>query len=482
MSTKSVISNSALILSAEVLERILRLILVVYSARILGDTDYGKFTFALGFTSLFLILADGGIHQLLVREVARAPERVKEFIANGLLLKLFLSVFTAASIYFCINLTGKSVEVKTAVYIFGACQICISFSDFFTSIFRAFQRMKYDMAATTIGGLSTILLGLAVLFSGGNFLLLAVMYLTAQLIRLLYCLIVTRLRFSEISLQWHFPLIKFLLKEGFPFGILYFFSMMYTYVDTTMLSIMKGDEVVGWYNAAYRLVFAMMFIPIGAMKAVFPTMSVYYKESLDAFKKLFYRTFKTMFLIGFSISSLLYIISDRIILLVFGPEYINAAGALKILVWSTAIIFIGTVQTHITRSSNQQGFTAKVVASSAVLNLGLNLLLIPKYSYYGAAIATLASELFTFILHFWFLSKKLEVPPLFRLAPKIIVINLVVMFYVSLVSEFNLLIIVPTALIINLIMLFVTRYFTKEEISFIVDLVKSIKKPAKAVV
>jgi len=467
MSGKRILTNSALLLAADVTERILRLVLVVYSARLLGDADYGRFAFALAFTSLFLILADGGIHQLLVREIARNPEKVGKYVRSALSIKLFLAVLAGGSIAAVVQFLGKPADVVLAVYIMAGSQIVGSFSDFFGSVFRGFQQMKYDVLGTVLGGFATVSLGLLVLFTGYDFVVLAWMYLAAQVLRLLYCAVVTHIRFAKLGLEFDLPLVKFLLAEGFPFGILYFFAIMYTYVDSVLLSVMVGDEVVGWYNAAYRMVAAMMFIPIGAMKAVFPAMSVYYKESMESFARLFERTYKVMFFLGFSIASAVFLLSDRIILLVFGPDYANAAGALKILVWSTAVIFIGTVQTHLTRSSNRQGFTAKVVAASAGLNVVLNLFLIPRYSLYGAAAATLASELFTFVLHYWYLRKNLVTPPLLRLTPKLVLINGSMAALIILLHGSNLALVIAAAAAVNLLMLFLTQYFSKEELGMI---------------
>ncbi len=473
MTFRKILSNSALILSGEVIERILRLVLVIFSARILGDTAYGKFTFALSFTSLFLILADGGLHQLIVREIARDRHQAARLIANALPLKLIFSVATISLIYFFGNLTGKQGDVIQAIYIMGWAMIAGSFGEFFTSIFRAHQKMLYDVIATLIFGSLVTVSGLAILISGFDYLTLAYVYLGASLIRLLYCAGIAHLKFVRIKFGFDLLTIKFLIRHGFPFGVLYFFSLMYTYIDSTMLSLMVDDQTVGWYNAAYRLVFAMMFIPVALMKAVFPALSMYYKESKEQFATLFERSFKVLFLVGFSLASVLTMLADRIIVLIFGDEYAPAAGALKILVWSAAIIFIGTVQTHTTRASNHQNFTAKVVASSAALNVVLNFVLIPKYSLYGAAFATIASELFTFMFHSIYLTRKMVAPPILRLAPKIAVICVCAMWYINMIYEFSLIFIVPTSFCLILLLVLGTRYFTRDETDFIRSLARS---------
>ncbi|MCD6166063.1 flippase [bacterium] len=470
-----IISNSTILMTADVAGRVMRFVLVIFAARLLGDVNYGKFAFAIAFTSLFLILADGGIHQLLVRELSRWPNKVKKYLGNALVIKFFLGAFTLIIIYLTANLTRKPQDVLTTVYIIAFSQIVNSFSEFFKSVFQAFQQMKYDAISTLIGGILTTGLGIGILVKGGDYISLAWMYLIANLVNLCFCVTITFWVFTTIKFEVDLKLIKFFIKEGFPFGVLYFFAMMYTLIDTVMLSLMVGDEVVGWYNAAYRLVFAMLFIPMATMKAVFPVLSKYYKESVSNFKRLFEKTFKVMFVIGFSLAVLVFPLSNKIISFIYGEEYLNAANALRILVWSTALIFITTVMTHTTRASNRQQFTAKVVASGALCNVVLNFILIPRYSYIGAALATLATELFTFTFHYFYLWHNLVKPPLLKLAPRIIIINSVMLLYVISTMRVNILFVIPTALLINFIMALLIHYFSKEEIILLKDTVKALR-------
>ena len=475
---KHIFSSSAFVLFAEIFERFTRFVLVVFSARLLGDAEYGKFAFALAFTGIFFIIADGGIHQLLMREIAAAPEKMRKLVGNGLFLKMFLALFTAICIYVIGRLTGKPSDVLTTVYIIGASEIFASLADYFAVVFRATLKMKYDVTAIVFSRVINTGLGIAVLVMHKGIIALAWIYLLSQFLKFLYSAITTHIKFTKVSIQCDSELVKHLFRDGSVFWVLRFFSILYTYVDSILLSFMTTDEVVGWYSAAYRLVFAMMFIPIGTMKAVFPALSSYYKDSQEEFKKLFERTFKVMFIVGFSLASLIFVLAEDIITTMYGAEYIKAAAALKILVWSTAIIFIGTVQTHTTRSSHREGFTAKIVACSAVLNLGLNFILIPKYSYIGAAFATLASELFTFVTHYVYMAKTLVKPPLFRLALKVIIINVVVCAYVLVTVKINLFFAALSAILVNVLMLKMVGYFTKNEFAFMLSALKFSKKPA----
>ena len=356
---KKIVSNSVILLFSLVSARMLRFILVIFSARILGDVDYGKFSFAIAFTSLFLILIDVGVHQLLVRELARKPEKIKEYLGNTLTIKIVLAFVTLALISAIVNLTDKPKEVILTVMIIGGFQVVFSFTEYLKAVFQAFQKMIYDAIATILLALLTVGFGIAALVTNGSFIDLALMYFLSSIITLAVCIIITHRKFAPIKLNFDWSLIRFFLKEGFPFGILHFFSMVYIYISTVILSFLVNDEVVGWYNASYRLIFIMLFIPQATMKAIFPVLSKYHENAINQFKRLFEKAFKAMFVVGVSMAFSFYLLADRIILLVYGSEYVNAAQIIKVMVWSAAFVFMMKTMTHTTRLPTARGTLLK---------------------------------------------------------------------------------------------------------------------------
>ncbi len=473
MSPGRVASNSVLILASEVLDRLLRFVLVIVAARLLGDVDYGKISFAIAFSSLFLILADFGLHQLLIREIAREPGARERLLGNGLVIKIGFSGLTALCIFGAAQLTGKPDDVMRAVYVIGATQIVGSLAEYFSTVFQGLQRMKYVAVASLVMSVSNTLLGVSVLLMGHGFLVLAWMYLLSRGLKLVYCVYVARAKFIRIALRFEAPLVKVLLLQGATFGILRFFSIMYTNVDSTMLSLMIGDEAVGWYTAAYRLIFAMMVLPVGIMRAVYPALSAHFKNDAEAFQRLVGKAFKLLFWTGTSIATVVMLTADRWIGLLFGSPYLPGVPALQILVWSTAVYFAGTTMTHVTRAAGRQGFTAKVVAASAFLNLGLNFVLIPRFSLVGAAFATLVSELFTFCFHLWFVGRYIVKPPFFHLLPRVGFVCATTGAAVWAVADFNLLTVVFLALAANLVAVWIGGLYAPADLRAVIGLVQS---------
>jgi O-antigen/teichoic acid export membrane protein len=477
--SKTIVANSTMLMGADVLSKIIRIVLVIYSARLLGDESYGKFGFALSFTTLFLILTDLGIHQLLVRELARKPDKLKLYIGNVLAIKLFLSALYFLFIFIVIRFSNKPHDVLVTVGILAAYQILNSFSLLFRAVFQAFQQMKYDAISTLLQTILDTILGISILIIGGNYQALAYMYLLASFLNIIYCLTVIIKKFTKLTLIVDFSIIKYLLREGLPFGILFFFAMMYNYMGSVILSFLTNDEIVGWYKAANNLIFAMLFIPTGTMKAVFPVLSKYFKTSMEEFALLFEKTFKMMLFIGISIALLVSLLSDKIILFLYGIEYIRAAEVLQILIWSTALIFMTTVMTHATRSADRQRFTAKVVGFGALLNLILNLILIPKYGFIGAALTTVATEGSTFVFHLFYCWKNLVKPPVLKYAPKVILINLIMGVFIMLFRDLNLFIVVIIAVCINCLMVRITHFLTQKEYTLIKDMLRLSKSEKK---
>ena len=476
---KRIASNSVILIAAEFFRKIMRMLLVIFSARLLGDEVYGQFSFAIAFTTLFWICADMGISLLLTREVARKPEQAGKYVGSTLVAKIGLSVITILLICGIVQFTKKPPEVLASVYIMGFVIVSMSMVDFFKAVFHAFQEMKHDAVATFLESVIIAVAGIGVLLLRGGLIALSAVYLGTYLITLVYCVWVIVRKYCAIALDPDWPVISYFLREGFPIGINYFFTTMYTLVDTVMLSLMVGDQVVGWYNAAYRLILGLEFISMGIIKSVFPALSKYFQDGTDRFEALFRKTFKIMMYIGIFLATLVSLTADKVILFFFDVEFLPAADALRVLIWGMALIFVTLVMTHATRASNRQRFTAKVVGFCAFFNLVLNFILIPRFGFLGAAYATLGTEMLSFIIHAVYFRLRLVDPPVFRFLPKLILMNGGVAGIIFLFPKLDLFITYPLAALVYAGLTFMLRFFSKDELSVFLELWESVLKRVK---
>jgi len=232
-------------------------------------------------------------------------------------------------------------------------------------------------------------------------------------------------------------------------------------------SKMQGKAVVGWYNAAYNLVAALAFIPMALVTAVFPLMSRLYESSNDSLRFSYEKSFKYLLIIGFPIGVGGTFLANRIITLIYGFVYSPAIIAFQILVWSQVFVFLNVVLGTLLNSINRQTAYTKQCGLAAVLNVVLNLILIPKYSYVGASIATVATQCFVFIAMLRQVSKggySIVNKSTLGLAIKVVAASLLMGIFIAHFINLNLAILVVSSALIYFALVYLFRGIDKTDI------------------
>jgi O-antigen/teichoic acid export membrane protein len=254
------------------------------------------------------------------------------------------------------------------------------------------------------------------------------------------------------------------LKQALPLAIVTLISMIYYHIDIVMLGKMKGEEVAGWYGVSYHLFFALATIPGAFLSAMFPVLSRLFKESGELLKKAFQKSFKVLVGAGIPASVGSFLLAEKIILFLFGPQYEHSIAALRILSFLIVFSYLNGLAGYFLISTNRQALTAKIMATTAGINVFLNIILIPRYSYIGAAYATVVSEILFLIL--FFLSARREIPsiPLIEIVKSVISSAIMGLLIVGLIqNDFNLLPIIAIGVITYSFFIWITGFITKGE-------------------
>ena len=182
-----------------------------------------------------------------------------------------------------------------------------------------------------------------------------------------------------------------LLAISWPQILSLFAVLIYLKVDLVMLQAMAGAKAVGLYSAAARLSEVWYYLPMAISSSVLPSLIAARKNNVELYRKRFQRLLDFMFVTSFSIALLVTVFATRLIVLLFGKDYAAAGPILAIHVWSGVFVFMAFAsQLWVTAEGlYHRLFWANAVG--AVVNILLNLLLIPRYNAMGSAIATLLS-------------------------------------------------------------------------------------------
>jgi O-antigen/teichoic acid export membrane protein len=251
----------------------------MYTARYLGPERYGIISFALAFTSIFGVFADLGLNTLTVREVARNKILAEKYLGNILLIKSVLSVTTLGIIAVAINMMGHETNAVYVVYLISISIVIATFTGVFNSLFQAFERIEYVAIGSLLSSVFMLLGAVYAINRGFGVLGFASIYIFSSLMVLAYSLFIANRRLLTHALQIDRGMVRPMILEALPFGLTSLSGMIYTYTDSIMLSSLQGNEVVGWYNASYRLVLMLLFIPNMINIVIFPVMSRYFTSS-----------------------------------------------------------------------------------------------------------------------------------------------------------------------------------------------------------
>jgi len=405
---QTILKNTFWLWVAEAVDRGISFLVIILLARHFGPTIYGQWAFALSFVATFAILADFGFNTLTVREVARDKSKTAQYIDNMLAMKLILGLISFGLIVFSIKFFNKDAEIVKLVYGLGVYIIIYTFCTFFRAIFQANEKMQYEAACRAVQSISLLFLVVFFIINKSPIINISYAYIISAILGTVVFLIVIWNRFSNFFYEIDIKICKKILSEAWPFALATAFAVIYGQVDTIMLSIMKTDLVVGWYNSAYALVAVLSIIPGLLMTAVYPKLSDSFLNSKPLFVRLYKASLKYIFLVSIIIFPLLFLFSRPIILLLYGSAYINSVIIFRILLSFSFFLFVNSALTYVLYAMGRQISCIKIMMLGLVFNIILNLLFIPEYSYIGASIAAIIPQILICLLFFSSINKKLS--------------------------------------------------------------------------
>lgn len=404
-SKKTILKNIGSLFGAQVIVSLLNPLLSIYIFRQLGDEIFGKYSFILALITMFIIVSDFGIKTVAVRDVARDPSKMGQYVGNIILLKLTFSGISTLVFILFIHILSVPRDTTLASYIFAGGLFFQSMSYAFRWVFHATQTMEYEAVQRAIERILLLVLSILVIWKGSGLIALGFVYLGTQVIICLLSLFFA-LRLVEFPrIQVNKLFYSYLIKTAVFFTLSEMLWTIYFKVDIVMLGKLVGEREVGWYSASYVIVNFITLISMLSMQALFPVFSNLYEKEKNRLEQTVERLFRYLIFIALPIVPIVFMLSHNLITLIYGPDTLHSIRALRILI--PAIIFVFPVHLfgNILASSNRHKILTFLNLSGVILNVLLNFILIPRLSYMGAGIATLITEATMCVLLLYTVSK-----------------------------------------------------------------------------
>ena len=448
---------------------------LIFSARYLGPELFGLLTFALAFTGIFGLPLDLGLNNLATREVARDNSRANKYLSNITFIKVFLAVITAALIAVSVYSLGYSGDTIAVIYLLTLSTIFTAFTASFYAIFQSFEKMEYQSIGAILSSVLLLTGAVVLIARSAGVVAFASIYLISSAIVLGYSLFICVRKFHlfKVEIDWDFW--RPTIKEALPFGLSGVFVTIYFWIDSLMLSLIQGNQAVGWYSAGYRLVFSLLFIPSVFSAAVFPAMSRFHISSQSSLQLMWKKYLRFMLILGIPIGVGTTLLAERIILLIFGEGYAPSVVVLQLLIWSMVFIFANAPFFRLFESTDKQIVVTKITGLMVIVNVAINLMLIPRFSYVGASIATLITEFVVVALSFVLAERNLYVikkAELAKTALKVVSASAIMGLFIAYFQTYNLVLLIASAGLLYFGILYVVKGFEKEDIMLIKSILR----------
>lgn len=381
-----------------VAEKLIRMIAVlfvgVWIARYLGPQSFGLLSFAQSLVFLFTAFATLGMDSIVVRELVRNERCSQKLMGTAFVIKLAGAIVVIPAVGFAAHLIGNDYQTNLIVIIVASATVFQAFNviDFY---FQAKVFSKYVSIANLISlGLSSVIKIILILNHAPlvYFAMVGVFDSLVVAIGLVYFF--TKRTDSKIA-SWGFDWVtaKWLLRESWPLMLSVMVVSVYMKIDQVMINSMVSAEAVGQYAAAVKISEVWYFIPMVILSSLFPAIVNAKAISEALYKQRFLYIYTWMVWLGIAIAIPISFLSDSLVRIIFGSQYVEAAAVLVIHIWAGVFVFLGVA---FSKFLVTEGLVLKAfyrTGFGALANIILNILLIPQYGIIGAAIATLLSQI-----------------------------------------------------------------------------------------
>lgn len=373
--------------------KVLSMLISVLVARHLKPDLFGDLNFAQAMTFIVAAIGTLGLDTFIIREIINEPSKKDEILGTSLLLRiginsilLPLSVLTYITFHHFSKQPGNSLT--WIIFFFAAASFFKSFN-IIDAYFQSQVQSKYVVHVQNIQIIFTTAFKGLLVWLNADLIWFAVA-ITLDAVFLAAGLVIMYHRQGFKLRTWTFSIerAKMLIKQSYPLMFSAVMVSIYMKIDQVMLKT-AGSEAVGIYSAASTISEAWLFIPIAIVTSVFPAIINARKTDLERYHKRIINLYDLLVYISLPTAIFISFFGNDIIHLLYGNKFEGAGQMLSIHIWSGIFVFLGSASSQYLLAEGYNGLALQRTIAGAVVNILLNLWLIPLYGGIGTSIATL---------------------------------------------------------------------------------------------
>lgn len=393
---ENIAKNTSYLTVALIIQKIISFAYFILLARYLGLDLLGQYYTALAFTTIFSIFIDLGFANILTREVAKDQTKGSLWLRSVISMKIVLAIITFI-LALIIAYFFYSPSLLILIIISSLSMILDSFTSTFFAVVRGFHNLKYESVASIIFQFIVFVLGLLLIYFKLPLVAFVGIVVIASSFNFLYSFFIIKFRLKlKVAPNWNINVFKEILQLSWPFALYNIFQRLYLYLDSLLLGFLANYNQVGIYQIAFKLIFALQFLPMAFTASLYPAMSSFWQNNRNKLQVTFEKALNYLLILSIPIIFGVFSLADQIIpLFKVGSE---AIWPLRIAIFALVFMFLNFPVGSLLNACDRQKKNTFNMGLATVFSVTLNLALIPLWQALGASITVLMSNALMFFL------------------------------------------------------------------------------------
>lgn len=389
--------------------RLLRAIIIVYAARVLGAAEWGIFSYAMSLIAFLAIFLDFGMGHILTREISKTGESEEraQIFSTSTILKLSLLalgiIVVATFTFFLPDTNAVKIILPIAIFIMAF----DTMREFGFALIHALQKMEWETGLFFLTNIAIVVFGFVFLNINPTVRSFAISYAFGTFIGAAATAYVLRDHFKKIFSRFTFSRVKPILASAWPFAVSGALGMLLLNTDILLIGWFRSATDVGLYSASIRIIQLLYLLPTVIATSTLPILAKLAKKDDATVRNILEKTVSISFLAAIPMAVGGFILGFQIISFVFGSGYILAVFSFQILMLSIIVDFPVSLLSNAAFAYDRQKNLIIYAAIGGFSNVIFDLVLIPRFGITGSAFATLFAQIISNI-YLWQMMKKIN--------------------------------------------------------------------------
>lgn len=390
---QKILINTGWLFGDKILRMGVGLLVGVWVARYLGPEQFGLLNYAGAFVALFTSVANLGLNGIVVRDLVQDPSTAETTMGTAFILSVLGGISAFGLSVLAISYVRPNDELAKFIVVLLSLLMVLKAGDVVRYWFESQVQSKYVVWMENSVFISISAVKIVLILIRAPLISIVWAIFTESLIVAVGLMGIYTWRGGKLS-AWRsrFTRAKVLLKDSWPLILSGLAIMVYMRIDQIMLGQILGDESVGIYSAAVKISEVWYFVPMAIVASVFPSIIEAKNKSEALYHERLQKLFNVVVMLALAVAIPMTFLSDWVVTLLFGTTYHQAGSVLAVHIWAGIFVFLGVASANWFLIEGLQRYSFYRTLSGAVVNVGLNLILIPKFGVIGAAWATVVSQ------------------------------------------------------------------------------------------